>query len=729
VTAVRIALTELRRLTAGRLAKLAVLAMVVAPLLYGALYGYANWDPYGRLGNVPAAIVNADAGARQSNGREIDAGKQVVDKLENSNTFGWKETSADDADSGVHNGRYAFAMVIPRDFSASLASPGKFQPQQAQIVMLTNDANNYLVGTIANQVIGKAKEAVASQTGAAAAAGLLIGFTTIYDKTLQAADGAGKLADGAGKLSDGAIAATDGAEQLAYGTQQLAGGVDQLLDSQLQLRAGTVALASATGQAADDANRLRDGNGQLSRGLDTLHGTGPQLPEQAKHFAESADKIADGAARVADGNQNAAGTADQFATHSQDVVDGLDKARDGIADQLRQLGLSERRMQQVLSPLDNEADPLNDANDKVQKANGQLRDLANAAHQVADGSRQLTGDAHQLAATAPTLSNSISQAVTSSQQLSHDTNQLANSIGQLNDDATRLKTSQDGVVDGTRTLAQATGQLATGSGHLADGTRQLATGSGQLFTGTQQLAGQLGKSAAQIPHPDDRTREATAQTIGDPVALDSYQQASAGNYGSGLAPFFLALAIWIGGYLLFLLVKPLSARALASRTGAWQVAIGGWLPAAALGVVQAVLLFCVAIFGLGIRAAHPLAVLGLMVITALSYIAFLHALNALFGAVGKFLGLLLLMLQLISAGGTLPWQTIPRVLYPLHVLLPMSYVVEALRHLLYGAGYAGVGLAFAVLGGYLVGGLLLSTVAACWRRAWTPARLKPELVG
>ena len=47
MTAVRLALSELRRLTAGRLPKLAVVALLLVPVLYGGLYLYANHDPYG----------------------------------------------------------------------------------------------------------------------------------------------------------------------------------------------------------------------------------------------------------------------------------------------------------------------------------------------------------------------------------------------------------------------------------------------------------------------------------------------------------------------------------------------------------------------------------------------------------------------------------------------------------------------------------------------------------
>ena len=48
---------ELRRFFRGRLTTAAVVVLAVIPLLYGALYLAAFWDPYGRLNHIPAALV------------------------------------------------------------------------------------------------------------------------------------------------------------------------------------------------------------------------------------------------------------------------------------------------------------------------------------------------------------------------------------------------------------------------------------------------------------------------------------------------------------------------------------------------------------------------------------------------------------------------------------------------------------------------------------------------
>ncbi len=102
MTSLRIALTELRRITAGRLPKVAVLAMVLIPTLYAGLYLYANHDPYANLDHVPAALVVEDTGAKDTAGDEMQAGRDVADDLLERKDFDWQEVSREEAEQGVH---------------------------------------------------------------------------------------------------------------------------------------------------------------------------------------------------------------------------------------------------------------------------------------------------------------------------------------------------------------------------------------------------------------------------------------------------------------------------------------------------------------------------------------------------------------------------------------------------------------------------------------------------
>ena len=303
MTVLRLARSELKRMTGGLLPKLTILALTMVPLLYGAVYLYANWDPYGNLDQIDAALVVEDTGASASNGTRLEAGKKVADSLVDGHVFNWqKVTTAAEADQGVSSGKYAFALKIPKDFSANLVSPGSFDAaNQAMLNVTTNDANNYVLSNIVDKLTAAVHSTVAKEVGEETANQLLTGFGTILTQIVQAADGAGNLSDGIARLRDGAVS-------LHSGTSQLNGGVAELAAGQMKLR--------------DGANQLNSGAGQLSAGL-------TQLKDRTATLPADSQKLADGAAQVAAGNA-------ALNTKVQDVVGQLSAADKGLRDRVVQ---------------------------------------------------------------------------------------------------------------------------------------------------------------------------------------------------------------------------------------------------------------------------------------------------------------------------------------------------------------------------------------------------------
>lgn len=685
MTFLRLGLAELRRLTAGRLARAALVAMITIPMIYAGLYLYANKDPYGSLPNVPAAVVIEDSGTTLANGERMAVGAHVAHDLVTSRSFAWQQVSRSQAEAGVDSGAYDFAIVVPPTFSADLASSAQFTPRQARLELVTNDANNYLARTIANQLVAQVTKSVAGQVSSTTAQQLLLGFTTVHSSVAKAVDGATQL-------QGGIASARTGSDQLASGASSLTTGQQKLVD-------GSAALASGAGTASGGATRLASGASTLATGLGTLDAGTGSLSSQTATLAAGAQQVADGDAKIA-------GVATQVAVASQQLVAGLSGSRTDLDAALVTAGLTPTQMTAVHTQLDRLTTPLTEANTQVQQTSSQLAQLSAGAAQVATG-------AQTLAASAGPLHDGIHQAATGA--------------GTLRDGATTLASGAAGLQTGAQQLQEGERTALSGSEQLAAGATRLQTGLGTLGTGAASLHDGLASGLKQIPNPSEASRTAVAQTIGDPLTVENAALSSAGSYGAGLAPFFLSLALWIGAYTLFLIVKPLSTRAIAARQPALRVALGGWLAPAVAGTIQALIAYAVVAWGLRIDVAHPLGTIGLMVLTSVTFVAILQALAARLGAVGKFLGLVLMVVQLVSVGGTFPWQTLPGPLQAVHHVVPMSYAIDGVRRLMYGADLGPLGTDVAVLTAYLAGALVLATWAARKARIWTPARLKPEL--
>lgn len=644
MTSLRIALTELRRITAGRLPKFAVLAMVLIPTLYAGLYLYANHDPYANLDQVPAALVVEDTGAKDTDGEETQAGREVADELLERKDFDWQEVTREEAVDGVHEGRYDFALAIPKDFSKSLTSAGTTDPEQARLQMITNDANSYLSTTIANTVTDKVRDSIATQVSEEATDTFLLG-----------------IAD----LRDGLVKGSNGAQRLVKGINEARSGVDELHDG--------------AGKLSDGAEDLEDGADTLATGLGTIESSVATLPADTK-------KLASGARQVADANSTIASYGRLAAQATGTVRTSYRDARSDLVADLKSMGLTAQQRQRVLAIYDKVGTPIRDADHKARTARTKLNQLAAGADDVADGNEKLAN-------AVPKLVRGISDA--------HD---------------------------GADQLSSGASRLGDGADQLEAGTTELGTGMTKLRKGAVKLRNGLRDGAEQVPTMNDKTRSRVAATIGDPVDVRDTSQATAATYGAGLAPFFLALSAWIGGYVLFMLVRPLSQRALAANQTPLRVALGGWYPPMLVGLAQMTVVLAVVTFALDVKPAHVPTTLVFLMLTSAVFIAIVHALNALFGAAGQFLGLVLMVLQLVTCGGTFPWQTIPAPLHVVHHVLPMSYAVDGLRQLMYGGMESRVITDALVIALWGLAALLVTSRVARKQRVWSAKRVRPELV-
>ncbi|WP_248762461.1 YhgE/Pip family protein [Pseudarthrobacter sp. SSS035] len=676
MTVLRLARSELKRMTGGLLPKLTILALIMVPLLYGAVYLYANWNPYGNLNQIEAALVVEDAGATSSDGTELQAGKKVADGLVEGNVFNWQAVpSAAEADAGVSSGKYAFALKIPAEFSTNLVSPGSFDSaSQAMLNVTTNDANNYLLSTIVDKLTTAVHTTVAKEVGEETANQLLTGFGTIHAQMLKAADGAGQLADGVATLRDGTVT-------LHTGTSELSAGAGELYNGQLKLR--------------DGANQLTDGAGQLSGGLSVLKDKTATLPTDTR-------TLASGAAQVAAGNA-------QLNTKVQDVVTQLDAADQGLRTRVIESNarlvasevITQVQADKILADFDTVA-----ASSPVAAAKTRIQTDATQIQKLADGSEAVSVGAAQLATATPALKDAVVQA--------------SGGADQLHTGAATLATGEQTALDGA-------GRLAEGAQTLDAGAGQLEAGAGTAADGSRTLTDEISKGAGQVPNPDDSQKSSLSEVIADPVAVSNVSQAKADSYGAGLAPFFLTLALWIGIFMLVQAMRPITQRALASNAPAWKIAVGGWLPFLAVSVVQASLLTLVVNLALGLNPAHPVLMWLFMLAAAMAFSAIIQGIVALLGSPGKLVVLILLVLQLVSSGGTFPWQTTPQPLHVVHEILPMGYVVTGMRHLIYGADLSGIVPTVLGLLGYTLLGAAMSTFAVRKHKYWTLKTLKPEI--
>ena len=220
--------SELRRFRRGRLPRLAVAAMLLVPLLYGALYLWAFWSPTSHLDRLPVALVNSDTGATRADGTRLTAGADLTDQLTDAGALDWHLTDPADAAAGVRDGDYYFAVTIPDDFSGALVSAGGDSPTSARIDVTYNDANSFIGTTLGRSAMTQVRDAVAATAGQEAVDQVLVGLGSARTGLAQASDGAVSLRDAVTQLGDGAAQVAAGAAQARDGAAALASGTATL---------------------------------------------------------------------------------------------------------------------------------------------------------------------------------------------------------------------------------------------------------------------------------------------------------------------------------------------------------------------------------------------------------------------------------------------------------------------------------------------------------------------
>lgn len=184
----------------------------------------------------------------------------------------------------------------------------------------------------------------------------------------------------------------------------------------------------------------------------------------------------------------------------------------------------------------------------------------------------------------------------------------------------------------------------------------------------------------------------------------------------------------MGALITWLLLRPLQTRALMTSVNGFRMAWGSLNSALVLSLGQVVIMLSVMHFAVGLNPANVLATFCFTMLAAAAFFALQQFFQVTLGsAIGKVVIIVLLMVQLASAGGTYPIQTTPSFLQVISPYMPMTYVVNGLREAITGGIEARFWTSVAVLAAIFVVSLAATSIASARKRMWTMSRLHPAL--
>lgn len=720
-----------RTLFRSRAVRISLAAILLVPLLYSYLYLWAFWDPYGRLSDLPVAVVNEDRGASYM-GETVNIGAELIDKLRDDPVMNWVFLSRREADQALEDGRVYLALIIPPDFSARAVRVDDPQALRAALVLKTNPAQNLLASQIGESAVRQLHQKLSETLTERFVAAILetvekgaAGLDTAADAarqlengTRQAKSGAQTLADGAHELDRGAVVLQAGAVRLAAGGDRLVAGLAQSADGAARLREGADRLATGTADLQTGARQLASGHRELADGLERAAAGSTQLAKGAQEVAQGLTRLEQGAGELAhaagqlgDRLTAASGGAQQLAQ----ALEAWARARGVAGDP--QLAALQRELAALSAGLGQAASGAQRlAAETAQLHDGAVRLLA-GQRQVADGATQLADRLAQAAAGSAALADG-------SQRLAQGADRLAAGAQQLAAGHARWADGQKQLASGAQTLQGGLREAAAGADRLAAGTTRLAQGADALDRGLARLAdGQRRFADAMAEKAKDAQeamahRETVAERVARPVDLAVEKRHDVPDYGTGFAPYFVSLSLFVGALLLFLVADP---RKVAAFLPPVRWAPVRWVAAryafyALAAGAQALIVSGAFVGGLGLKPALPGWYVLTNVVTAFCFAALVFLLLVAFGEAGRFLGIVLLMLQLTSCAGTFPLEMQPAFFQAISPYLPMTYAVAAMKAAVSAGDAAKAWTALAVLGAFTVGFLVLTVLAVTAKR-------------
>lgn len=438
-------------------------------------------------------------------------------------------------------------------------------------------------------------------------------------------------------------------------------------------------LGSSLGTAADGAGSLSDGVIQLQGGL----------------------------AELSDGVASAQSGANSFAGAVAQYTGGVDSLNSGLT-QLRNSSASLTGISQGVSQFTGSVTALSQA---LAGANAALQ--ADPTDPVALAQvNAITGQLAGAAAGGSSLSTQTSGAMTGIQ---YGISQSASGAAQL--------------AGGSAALRGGANSLASGLSSLKAGATSATTGAGDLATGATSLADGLSAGAALVPETDAEASAAAAEVAADPVAVSVTRVNEISGIGQGIATFFIPLGLWVGALAVFLVLRPVSKRALGSTASNARLVGHILAKASAVTAAQAVLLVALLHLVVGVSWAALPATLGFSVLMAFAFTAFHYLLTIGLGRAGLVVSLFVLAVQVTATGGLYPVELLAAPFQWISPFLPLTYGVAGMQGILAGGAAGPILTSAFVLLLFGAGSALISLAAIRRTRRARALGLVPAIAG
>lgn len=696
----------------NKIIKMVIFVVVMLiPIIYSFFYLKSYWDPYGNLQDMKVAIVNLDKGDNETN-----QGEKIVKALKDKNVVNICEVDKDDAEDGLKNQKYYAVITIPEDFTKNLNSAGEVDKKIVKITYSPNQKMNYLGSQIINRVVTATEAQIKSEITKKTVDTLTENLKEVPENLQKISDGSGELLEGSKSLSNGLNQLNNGVntlnnsysefdnglENAANGSQKLTQGINQIDSGAQKLAEGGNTLDSAINQINDGADvLLKSGNNgieNLQNGITQVYNGSNELNDGVKQYVDGSNYLGSNTSAYIDGvnslneNSKALLTAlAQYGKVSQDQnVIGLSQKAEAILasgayDKIEQNGKAIKLGEQELAV----------SGDKLKQG----------AHNLANGSNELNKGAEGL----NQITSGMTELKMGLSQVQVGTSNLNSGISTLENGTQSIKSGSESLTNGLNTLNTNSDKIKTALNSLSEGTQSAYNGSLQLENGVETLKDGVDNGISEANKELEKL-DGLGSHVSNPVEIEEKDYGEVSTYGIAFTPLFLSIGLWVGALMCYVVLYYDQKHRFGIFDSEYKNKILQDFAYLGLGLIQGIVTAFLLKLTLGYNVDNVVIYYAVSALMGICFTGIIQFLIRTFGDVGKFIALIILVLQLAASGGTFPVDTIAKGFRWLNPLLPMTYTINILKDCLISTETSFIGRNCLVILGYIVVAIVLTLV-------------------
>ena len=649
------------------IALLIISGLCIIPSLYAWINIKAAWDPYSNTGTLPVAVVNEDKGASLM-GKDINIGNGIIDELHSNDKIGWKFVNSEEANIGLVNGKYYAMIEIPPDFSENLASITADNPKKADIIYKVNTK----VNPVANKITEVAESTLVDQIKKSFVDSV---NKELFEKLNNVGDTLDKNKDNIITLKDSIININNNMglinnvlDGVSSGASNLGSYINTVKTALPQISASLSNVQSITVNTSsiiDNTNAtLNTAFNNISLNLETAKSNVENVENVIKNINVNSSTIEQTKNIIASANNKL----NNINTSLNTMITFLEKINGTTANNAVSAMIS--NLTNIRGIVENQIESLNNASASVDQG-GKLK------QSIIDG----------LVSGSSSISNSLNNIINN---YNNNTKGQLQSIGSNLSNTTKVAANLINEANGLVGKIQNVVDSASANTEMAANTAKSLQTTMNQFSG---VISDLAKSLSGINNNDLDKIIGVLQ--GNPTLMGNFistpfnvQQEAVfkiNDYGSGMAPIYTVLALWVGALLLTSLLKVNPPH----FEGIEQISIreryfGKFLTFVSICIIQAIIMALGDKYILGVQTANlPLFVL-VSIATAITFCVIIFTLVSIFGNFGKAIAIVLMVVQIAGTGGTYPIQVLPMFFRIIEPIMPFSYSVKLFREAIAG---------------------------------------------